>query len=443
MSERSLLERVPPQNVEAEACLLGSLLLDRDVVGTILPLVEGQFFYRPDHQKIYEVIVDLYDRNQPLDIVVLKEELRKRGLLDKGVDVDYLASLVETVPSPANAEHYAQIVKEKAVARSLIQACNQILQDAYGDATGADELLDRAEGAVFRVSQHRAKGESIAIGDLMQDAFKMIDNIQGERLTGLDTGFIELNDMTSGLQPSELIILAGRPSMGKSTFGLNFLMNVGVKNEIPCAFFSMEMAKMQVVQNMLCSRAQVPGHKLRRGMVSQDDTRKLVNAADALSEAPILIDDTPGMKILEVRAKARRLKAQHDIQFLVLDYIQLMSGQGRRADDNRQQEIADISRGLKGLARELNIPIVAISQLSRATEAREGHVPRMSDLRESGALEQDADMVLLLYREDYYHPEQREGEVDLIIAKQRNGPTGKILLSYAKEFYRFGSFARE
>jgi len=436
-----LIALVPPHSIEAEACVLGSMLLDREAITQVVQLLDKESFYRADHQRIFDAIISLYDANQAVDIVLLREELQKDGSAD--IDVDLLASLVESVPSAANAEYYSRIVQQKALVRKLITSCNSTVRQCYETGVDADVLLDHAEQSLFEVTKRRGGRESAKLGEILKSVFDMIDNMEENRLTGRSTKYSELDNLTSGLHDSELIIIAGRPSMGKTTFALNLLLNVSIEEKVPVALFSLEMAAEQIVQNILCSYSRVSMQKMRRGFLNKEERTRLVQGAAKLNDIPIYVDDSPGLSILELRAKARRMKSQFDIQMLVIDYLQLMEGRQSRNSENRQQEISDISRGLKSLARELEIPVIALSQLSRAVESREGNKPRMSDLRESGSIEQDADVIMLLYREDYYNPDRREGEADIIIAKQRNGPTGTVTFAFLGEYLRFETYARE
>ncbi len=443
MAEEMLLSRVPPQNLEAELSVLGSILLDNEVTGEVLQTLRPDDFYRSDHRQIFDSLVELYDANQKVDLVILRDHLKKKGVLDEVGGVAKLTELVETTPTAANAIYYAEIVKEKALLRRIIGVATEMMRSSY-DQTGlsADALLDNAERLIFEIAESRVKAEAVKIKDIMQEVWKRIDQIHDRkgRLTGLDTGFYDLNDLTGGLQNSELIILAGRPSMGKTSFALNLVEYVAVTLEKPVTFFSLEMSKEQLIQNMICSRARISSNKIRKGVVSVEEMKELQMAAGRLAETPIFIDDSSILSLLELRAKARRLKAQENISLVIVDYLQLM--EPPRAE-NRQQEIAAISRGLKSLARELAIPVLAVSQLSRAPETRggvESHRPRLSDLRESGALEQDADVVLMLYRDEYYDPDTMEkGIAELAVAKQRSGPAGlkPIRLLFQPEFTRF------
>lgn len=438
------VERVPPHNIEAEIGLIGSMMLDREFVGEAVQILDRDCFYKTAHQQIYDALVELYDNNRPIDSIILREELARRGTLDKVGGFQYLGELMNAVPSSAHGMHYAQIVRDKAVARSLIRVATQILKDSYEESEVSDDLLDKAEHLIFEIAQKKVGSEVIHIRDILKLTMEHIENwAEGEgRITGIPTGFVDIDNLTSGLQPTQLIIVAGRPSMGKSSFALNVAEHVAVKEKRPVAIFSMEMAKEQIVQNMLCMHARINAHKMRTGAMPKEQFSRLSLACGTLGESPIIIDDSPGLTPLELRAKARRLKSKHDVQLIIIDYIQLMSAP--RAE-SRQQEISEISRSLKGLARELGVPVLACAQLSRAVEAREGNRPRMSDLRESGALEQDADVIMLLYREEYYKPEDEEakGKAEVIIAKQRNGPTGSVHLAFISEHMRFADLARQ
>lgn len=442
--KETLLERLPPQNIEAEMAVLGSMLLEEEAIGASIELLKPEYFYKETHQKIYSSILELYNQNKAADLVTLQDELKKNGYLEDVGGASYLVTLANTVPTAANITHYAKIVKEKAIMRSLITAATQIISDGYEAVEDADTLLDKAERMIFEITSRKIEGGSIPLKEIIKDSIATIDNLyqRKENITGLATGFQELDIMTAGLQASDLIVIAGRPSMGKSALAGCIAEHVGINQKVPVAIFSLEMSKEQLVQRLLCSHARVDAHRVRTGFLSQSDWPRLTNAAGKLSEASIYIDDTPGISILELRAKARRLKAQHDIGLIILDYLQLMQGPVRA--ENRQQEISEISRSLKALARELKVPLVAISQLSRAVEARADHRPQLSDLRESGAIEQDADVVGLLIREEYYNPsEENKGVAELIIAKQRNGPVGSLKLAFIKEFARFENLARK
>ena len=433
-----LLEKVPPQSEEAEIAVLGSMLLDRDAIGKAIELIKSDFFYKDAHRKIFSVIISLYDKNKAVDIVTFIEALKKAGCLDEVGGPSYITGLVSSIPTSANIEHYVKIVKEKAVLRKLINSATQIVAQCYETSTNVDGLLDRAEQMIFDISSQKVETRFVSLKEIIKDSIETIDSLyqRKENITGLATGYHDFDVLTAGLQVSDFIVIAGRPAMGKSALVTCIAEHIAVVEKKPVAFFSLEMAKAQLVQRMLCSHARVDSHKVRTGFLSQADWPRLVNAAGKLSEAPVYIDDTPGISVLELRAKARRLKAQFDIKLIVLDYLQLM--RGPEGADNRQQEISEISRSLKALARELNIPVIAVSQLSRAVEQRADRRPQLSDLRESGAIEQDADVVILLLREGYYNPtEENKGLAEIILAKQRNGPVGSVRLTFINEYTRF------
>ncbi len=430
------VQLTPPSSIDAEVSVIGSMLVDNDMIDPVSELLTKEDFYNTAHQNIYSAIISVYNNNSTVDLVILKEELSRQSILEKCGGATYLLELCEAVPIAVNAIHHAGIIKEKKVKRDLIAAAVVIQREAYSDSVKADTLLNLAEKKVYDITQRKFNRAATDIDKLLQEAWNYIESLQGRTgmLTGVPTGFTDLDEITCGLQKGELIVIAARPSMGKTSFMLNVAENVGMGNKMPVLMFSMEMSALQIAKNMLCSTAEVDAHLMRTGMISDQDWVKLPMAMANLSESPISIDDTPGLGLLEIRAKARRFKSQKNIQLIIIDYLQLMEG---NSAESRQQEITSISRGLKSLARELNIPVVAISQLNRSVEQREGHKPRMSDLRESGAIEQDADVVMLLHREDYYDPMKNPGLVELNIVKQRNGPTGKINLKFLKNMLRF------
>lgn len=443
MAGQDIIEKLPPQSLEAEMAVLGSMLLDREATTVAIEMLDSACFYKDAHKKIYSAIIKLFDENKAVDLITVVEELKKTNALDDVGGPAYLANIASSVPTSANVNHYAKIVKEKHILRNLINAATQIVAECYNTSHDADNLVDRAEQIIFDIAAKKVEARSVPLRDVIRSSIETIDSLyqRKENITGLATGFRDLDMRTAGLQRSDLIVVAGRPSMGKSALAACILEHVGVVEKKPVAFFSLEMSKEQLVQRMLCSHARVDAHKVRTGFLSQADWPRLVTAAGKLSEAPIFIDDSPGISLMELRAKARRLKAQHDIQMIVLDYLQLMQGPSK--SDNRQQEISEISRSLKALARELNVPLIAISQLSRAVEQRSDHRPQLSDLRESGAIEQDADLVILLLREEYYNPtEENKGLAEVIIAKQRNGPVGSLNLTFIGEYMRFENLAR-
>jgi replicative DNA helicase len=440
---QEILEKLPPQSLEAEMAVLGSMLLDREAIALAIERLDASSFYKDAHKNIYSAIIKLFDENKAVDLITVVEELKKTNALDNIGGPAYLANIASSVPTAANIVHYAKIVKEKYILRNLINAATQIASECYNTSNDADHLVDKAEQIIFDIASKKVEVRSVPLRDVIRSSIETIDNLyqRKENITGLATGFRDLDMRTAGLQKSDLIVVAGRPSMGKSALAACIIEHVGVVEKKPVAFFSLEMSKEQLVQRMLCSHARVDAHKVRTGFLSQADWPRLVTAAGKLSEAPIFIDDSPGISVMELRAKARRLKAQHDIQMIVLDYLQLMQGHSR--SDNRQQEISEISRSLKALARELNVPLIAISQLSRAVEQRSDHRPQLSDLRESGAIEQDADLVILLLREEYYNPtEENKGIAEVIIAKQRNGPVGTLNLTFIGEYMRFENLVR-
>jgi replicative DNA helicase len=434
-------DRLPPHSIESEMCLLASMMLDKDVVGQIVQIIDREAFFQADHQILFDVIVRLYEQNRPIDAVIVKDELLKRQLLDEIGGMEYLAQIISSVPSAAHGAHYAGIVREKALLRQLIAASNDILRDAYAPHEAAELVLDKAEKRIFDIAEKKVGGSMTPLETVLHEVFEMIEN-RGQR--GVETGFFELDDMMNGLQNGEMIILAARPSMGKTAMAMNIVEHVAADSLLPCAVFSLEMSKQQLAQRMLCSRGQIDAHKLRKGMLQAHEYAHLANVVGELAKAPIWVDDSPGLTPLDLRAKARRLKMQHDVKLLMLDYMQLMDNPG---PESRQQQISEISRGIKSVARELSIPVIALSQLNRASEGRDGHRPRMSDLRESGSIEQDADVIMLLHREDYYRMAEPDFVPDniaeVIIAKQRNGPTGTVKLTFLNKSTRFENLSTQ
>jgi len=438
MANELSLDKIPPQNLEAEMAVLGSMLIDENAVSAATEFLDRESFYKNTHQQIFEAIKNLYNANKAVDIITLVDELKRSKLLDEIGGVSFLTSLANSVPTAANINHYVGIVKEKSILRNLINNSTRIVSLCYESEGKVEEVVDQAEQLVFEVSDRRHKGSYVSLKEVIKDSIETIDLLYQKKahVTGIPTGYIDFDSKTSGLQPSDLIVVAGRPSMGKSAFALGIADYAGVVEKVPLVMFSLEMSKEQLVQRMLCSHARVDAHKVRTGYLAVSDWPRLTAAAGKLSEAPIFIDDTPAISVMELRAKARRLKAHHDIQLIILDYMQLMRGSG--SAESRQQEISEISRSLKELARELSVPVIAISQLSRAVESRTDHRPQLSDLRESGAIEQDADVVVLILREEYYNlTPENQGSAEIIIAKQRNGPVGTMRLSFIKEYTRF------
>lgn len=435
--------KVPPYSLEAEQSVLGSMLLSKDAIFVAAERLKSEDFYKESHRKVFEVLVELNENREPADLITVSEALRSKKLLEQVGGITYLTTLTESVPTAANIAYYCSIVEEKALLRRLISTSSQIMSMAYDSREDAEQVLDEAERMIFEIVQKRRVENLYHIKDILLDTFERIEELYNSEggITGVPTGFPDLDEMTSGLQPSDLILIAARPSMGKTSFALNIAANAAIRYKIPVAIFSLEMSKEQLVQRLLCSESNVDSHRLRTGRLEEDDWPRLARAMGPLSQAPIFIDDTPGITSLEIRAKARRLKAEKGLGLILIDYLQLMSGKGN--SENRQQEISDISRSLKALARELSVPVVALSQLSRAPEIRSDHKPILSDLRESGSQEQDSDVVAFLYRDDYYNPDtEKKNIAEVIIAKQRNGPTGIVELVWLSKFTKFASMEK-
>lgn len=444
MNGATALERIPPQNLDAEQSTLGSMLLEKEAIYKGAEILRPDDFYREAHRVIFEVVVHLANKGEPVDLITVSEELKQRGMLDKVGGVAYLTQLVNFVPTAANVEHYANIVAEKSLLRSIISVATNIVKMGYEGTEEVDVILDRAEKEIFEISQKRNVKGFVSLRSILVETFERIEKLYESKggVTGLPTGYPDLDRMTAGLQPSDLIILAARPSMGKTTFALNLASYAAVEAKVPVVIFSLEMSKEQLALKLLCSEAGVDNQRIRTGTLRDDDWPKLSHALGRLSDAMLFIDDTPGISALEIRAKTRRIKAEHGLGLIIIDYLQLM--QSRSKSENRQQEVSEISRSLKALARELDVPVIALSQLSRAVEQRADKKPTLADLRESGSLEQDADIVGFLYREDYYNPEtDRKNITELIIAKQRNGPVGTVDFFFQKEFSKFQSLARQ
>ncbi|MGH9240783.1 MAG: replicative DNA helicase [Vicinamibacterales bacterium] len=438
-------ERTLPHNLEAERSVLGAILVHNDAFNLAAQVIDSSDFYRDAHRRIFERMVQLNERNQAIDFVTLKEELSRAGEIDEVGGPAYVAALADGVPRATNVEYYARIVKEKSTLRSLIFAANKILTNAYEADQESDLILDEAESAIFAVADDRLKAGFVPMRDLVKDSFPKIEQLfeQKRLVTGVPTGFVDLDEMTRGLQPGDLIIVAARPSMGKTSLVLNIAQYVAIQPEHTVGFFSLEMSKESLFLRLLTSEAQIDSHRLMSGAIGQKDYGRISHALESLSAMRLFIDDTASIGVMEMRAKARRLQKEHRLSLLVVDYIQLMSGRGRF--ENRTLELASISRSLKGLAKELGVPIVVLSQLSRAPESRSDHRPQLSDLRESGALEQDADVVVLIYREDAYNRDPNNpdaGTAELILAKQRNGPTGTVRLAFLREQTRFANLAQ-
>lgn len=443
-SRETPLDRLPPQNLDAEMCVLGAMLLNKEAVAEAIERINADCFYKEAHSRIYSAVITLYDANQPVDLVTITEHLRKRKELEAVGGAAYLSTLLDATPTVANVVQHLEIVREKALLRRLIQISSGLVNRCYDSDAEANELLDEAERQIFDITQHRSAQGIVSIGELIKDSIETVEQLyhRKEHVTGVPTGYTDLDSMTAGFQPSDMVIIAARPSMGKTSLALNIAEYVAISEKLPTLVFSLEMSKEQLVLRMLCSHARVNAHNVRTGFISEThDFPKLVNAAGKLSSAPIFIDDTPAISVLEMRAKARRLAAREDIKLIIIDYLQLVRTLQKRTE-NRQQEISEISRSLKALARELSIPVIVLSQLNREAENRPDRKPRLSDLRESGAIEQDADVVILLFREEYYEPDNEEvkGKAELIMAKQRNGPVGTVTLTFIDEFTHFENY---
>ncbi|MFQ5414733.1 MAG: replicative DNA helicase [Phycisphaerae bacterium] len=435
-------DRIPPQNLDAEMALLGAMMMSRDAVAEVVPIIgrsDSRWFYVPAHQRLFEILLDMYDDpTKAIDLVVVSDELTRRDLLEAVGGEAYMVELAESYADWANAEHYARIVRDKGLLRDLIRCSGEISEMAYSAVDEARDILDRAEQKIFTATEKRVSGHAVELRETVQRLFNQLQEHGGGVRTGLTTGFVQLDDMTSGFQAGDMIVVAGRPSMGKTALGLTMAHYAAQHEHVPVAFFSMEMSADQVAQRLMCAQAGVDAQRFRRGLLSERDRRDLADACANLEHVPMLIDDTPGMTAMELRAKARRLKLTHGIGAVFVDYLQLMYSPHA---ESRQVEVSGISRNLKSLARELNVPVITMAQLNRMAEGRQNRRPLMSDLRESGAIEQDADVVLLIHREEYYKPEDEavKGQADLIIAKQRNGPTGTVSLSFNAKLARFAN----
>jgi replicative DNA helicase len=435
-------ERLPPQNLDAERSVLGSMLRDNQIISDVMNIVRAEHFYTDAHQKIFQGIVTLYvDRGQPADLVTLANYLQDQKQIEDIGKHPYLAELWDAAPTAGNAVHYAKIVREKGMVRALIHASNEILRDAYDQAQPAEELLDCAEHKIYEIANKGVAGQTFTLHEIIAEAYERLDTRlkKGHQSDALATGFVDLDEKTAGLHNAELVILAARPSVGKTALALNIARHIVVEEEQPVFFVSLEMARVELAERLLCCQGKVDGHKLRKGMLSSDDTDKLLEAGGVLRKAKLFIDDSPAQSMLRINANARRLQLRQGIKLVIIDYLQLIEPENRR--DPRQEQVSQISRRLKFLAKDLRIPVIALAQVNRASEDRQDHKPRLADLRESGSIEQDADTVLMLHRPEMYEPGQHEGTVEIIIAKQRNGPTGEITLTFLKQFMRFENFA--
>jgi len=439
----SPLSKLPPQNVEAEQAVLGSILLDNEVLNQVIEVMDADDFYRGTHRRIFGAMLELYNKNEPSDLITLTDNLSQKKFLDDVGGPAYLSSLVDNIPTAANVLHYARIVREKSILRKTIAAATEIISRGYENEKEVSDLLDFAEAKIFGISEYQIKPSFYPLQEIIKSSFVTIEKLyeKKELITGVPSGFEDLDRLTSGFQSSDIIIIAGRPSMGKTSFALNIAQNAAIEKNIPVAIFSLEMSKEQIGVRMLCSESRIDAHKLRGGFLSESDWPKLTRAAGALSEAPIFVDDTAGISVLEMRAKSRRLRKDQNLGLIVVDYLQLM--REKEHSDSREQEISQISRSLKSLAKELNIPIIALSQLNRRVEERQDKRPQLADLRESGAIEQDADVIIFIYRDEVYNKDDadKKGKAEIIVGKQRNGPIGKVDLTFINEFTKFESFA--
>jgi replicative DNA helicase len=449
---QAVYDRTPPFSLEAETAVLGGMFIDREAVTRAIEHINESMFYREANRRLYRSMVRLYERGDVIDVITVSEELKKTGEMDAAGGFDYLAALVDAVPTAANLEYHARIVRDKALLRRLVEQATQIIQDVYDQGErDVDEILDEAESRIFQVAESHKREGFVWIKEILWSAFENIEKLQesDSGITGVPSGFPDLDRMTTGLQKGDLIIVAARPSMGKTSWVMNVAANAAIANNVPVAIFSLEMASEQLVQRLLCAEGRIDAQRLRRGKLSQEEHQRLAASAGHLNTAPIWIDDQPGCNVLEIRAKSRRLQSElradgKELGLIIIDYMQLMSGAGK--SESRVQEVSQISRGLKALARELEVPVIALSQLSRGPEQRTDKRPMLSDLRDSGSIEQDADLVMFLYRPEYYAPpekrEELEGKSELIIGKQRNGPTGVVELYFQKAYTRFDSVSR-
>ena len=454
-----MIDRVPPQNIEAEQAVLGAMLLEREAIAKVMEKLRSEDFYREAHKVIFNAMLELYNRNEAVDLVTVTEVLKKNGKLEDVGGIAYVTSLANSVPTAANVVYHAGIVEEKSILRQLVRSATEIAELGYEGSEDVSDIIDSAEKKILDISNRKKDTDFVPINNIVMDSFKDLEALMNNKngLTGLPTGFVDFDNLTSGLHGSDFIILAARPSMGKTALSLNIVQNVAIRSGKQTdgkpkvvAFFSLEMSKEQLVQRMLCAEANIDSQRLRIGELRDEDWIQLIQTADSLSAAQIYIDDTAGITAMEMRSRARRLKAEHGLDLIVVDYLQLMQSSGRTESSgkrnlsgDRQQEVSEISRSLKALARELNVPIIALSQLSRSVESRQVKRPMLSDLRESGSLEQDADIVMFLYREDYYNPETENKNItELIVAKHRNGPVGTVNLFFHKQFTKFVSLAK-
>lgn len=433
------LGKIPPHDIDAEQAVLGSMLTDKDAVAEAIETLKEEDFYRDDNKAIFEAVLNLYSKSEPVDIITLKDELETMGKFEQVGGFEYLANLPDKVPTTANVQKYIKIVEEKSLLRNLIKTANEIIDLGYSSTEDVEDIMDNAERKIFDIMQRKSQKGYTPIKDVLVESFTKLEELYNRKqhITGVPTGFVELDYKTAGLHGSELILVAARPAMGKTAFALNIATNAALRGNVPVAIFSLEMSKDQLVNRILCGEAMVDSNKVRTGKLEEDDWVKLAGAIGPLSEAEIYIDDTPGISIMEIRTKCRKLKMEKNIGLVVIDYLQLVQGSNKRSG-SREQEISEISRSLKILAKEINVPVIALSQLSRAVEQRPDHRPMLSDLRESGAIEQDADIVMFLYRDDYYNKESEKKDIaEVIIAKQRGGSTGTVELLWMGNYTKF------
>ena len=438
------LNKIPPHDTEAEQAVLGSMLTDKEAIINAIEVLKEEDFYREDNKTIYEAILNLYNRAEPVDVITLKSELSTMGKLEQVGGLEYLAELPDKVPTTANVDKYIKIVEEKSMLRKLILTANDIIKLGYDETQDVDDIMDSAEKKIFDMSQAKNQKGYSSIKDILVDTFTELEQLYNKKqhITGVPTGFADLDYKTAGLHNSDLILVAARPAMGKSAFALNIATYAATRGNVPTAIFSLEMSKEQMTNRILCSQAMVDSNKVRTGKIDEDDWQKLAMASGELSEAGIYIDDTPGISIMEIRAKCRKLKLEKNIGLVVIDYLQLVAGTGKR-NGSREQEISEISRSLKILAKEINVPVIALSQLSRAPEQRPDHRPMLADLRESGAIEQDADIVMFLYRDDYYNENSEKKNVaEVILAKHRSGSTGTVELMWLGNYTKFANIEK-
>ncbi|MET7679453.1 replicative DNA helicase [Streptomyces sp. NPDC005423] len=438
-------ERVPPQDLDAEQSVLGGMLLSKDAIADVVEVLKGHDFYKPAHETIYQAILDIYSKGEPADPITIAAELTKRGEINKVGGASYLHTLVQTVPTAANAEYYAEIVHERAVLRRLVEAGTRITQMGYTGDDDVDEIVNRAQAEIYAVTEQRTSEDYLPLGDIMEGALDEIEAIgsRSGEMTGVPTGFTDLDSLTNGLHPGQMIVIAARPAMGKSTLALDFARAASIKHNLPSVIFSLEMGRNEIAMRLLSAEARVALHHMRSGTMTDDDWTRLARRMPEVSSAPLFIDDSPNLSMMEIRAKCRRLKQRNDIKLVIIDYLQLMQAGGSKRSESRQQEVSDMSRNLKLLAKELEVPVIALSQLNRGPEQRTDKKPMVSDLRESGSIEQDADMVILLHREDAYEKESpRAGEADIIVGKHRNGPTATITVAFQGHYSRFVDMAQ-